>query len=69
MVLISYGLTRREIDVALLSLSGITSKAIASDLCISEKGVKNHFNKIYRKTGVKNRMQFIALILGQANGK
>lgn len=66
-VLMDLGLTKREVDVALLVVSGMISKQIADHLGISEKGIKNHLTKIYRKVGVKSRTQLTCLVLGKMN--
>ena len=52
-------LTRREIEVTLSILSNLSYKQIAKDLFIAESTVSKHASNIYKKTGVKNRRQFI----------
>jgi len=52
-------LTRREIEVTLSILSNVSYKQIAKDLFIAESTVSKHASNIYKKTGVKNRRQFI----------
>lgn len=53
-------LTRREIEITLSILSNLSYKQIASDLFIAESTVSKHASNIYKKTGVKNRRQFIS---------
>lgn len=53
-------LTRREIEVALSILSNFTYKEIAKDLFIAESTVSKHASNIFKKTGVKNRRQFLS---------
>lgn len=52
-------LTRREIEITLSILENLTYKQIAKDLFIAENTVSKHASNIYKKTGVKNRRQFI----------
>tara|TARA_R110002074_G_scaffold76560_2_gene174133 strand:- start:3907 stop:4824 length:918 start_codon:yes stop_codon:yes gene_type:complete len=52
-------LTRREIEITLSILSNHSYKQIAKDLFIAESTVSKHASNIYKKTGVKNRRQFI----------
>jgi two-component system, NarL family, nitrate/nitrite response regulator NarL len=49
-------LTEREMDILRLLLAGQTNKAIAAKMCISEKTVEFHLNKIYNKIGKRTRM-------------
>ncbi len=53
-------LTRREIEITLSILSNVSYKQIAKDLFIAESTVSKHASNIYKKTGVKNRRQFIS---------
>ena len=57
--LIYEDLTRREIEITLSILKNLTYKQIAKDLFIAENTVSKHASNIYKKTGVKNRRQFI----------
>ncbi|RDK89209.1 helix-turn-helix domain-containing protein [Marinirhabdus gelatinilytica] len=52
-------LTRREIEIALAILSNSSYKNIGKELFIAESTVSKHASNIYKKTGVKNRKQFI----------
>ncbi len=49
-------LTPRELEILQLLLAGWTNKAIAAEICISEKTVEFHLNKIYTKIGMRTRM-------------
>ena len=49
-------LTPRETEILQLVLAGRTNKAIAAEICISEKTVEFHLNKIYTKIGMRTRM-------------
>jgi DNA-binding NarL/FixJ family response regulator len=49
------GLTGRELTILKMVAAGHTSKAISSELWLSEHTVKFHLTNIYRKLGVRNR--------------
>lgn len=53
-------LTRREREVMHLIARGLTNGAIADELTLSEKTVKNHVNHMYAKLGVTRRAEAIA---------
>jgi DNA-binding NarL/FixJ family response regulator len=59
-------LTEREAEIMNLLAQGRSNGAIATELFISEKTVKNHINRIYSKLGVANRAEAIAAHLGVA---
>jgi DNA-binding NarL/FixJ family response regulator len=50
-------LTRREIDVVRMVISGRPNKEIADKLAISEGTVKAHLHHVYEKLGVKGRLE------------
>ena len=52
-------LTPREQEVLCLLTTGCTNKDIANELFISEKTVKSHLNKIFRKLNVSRRLEAI----------
>jgi DNA-binding NarL/FixJ family response regulator len=62
-------LTEREAEIMNLLAQGRSNGAIAAELFISEKTVKNHINRIYAKLGVANRAEAIAAHLGMAGRK
>jgi DNA-binding CsgD family transcriptional regulator len=49
------GLTERETAVLRLVADGKTNKAIASELCLSEKTIEHHLSNIFTKLGVGSR--------------
>ncbi len=57
-------LTEREQEVMNLLAKGLSNKAIADRLYVSEKTVKNHINRIYAKLGVTTRAEAITEWLG-----
>jgi DNA-binding NarL/FixJ family response regulator len=50
-------LTEREIQVLQLAADGLTNKALAQTLSISENTVKYHIKNILQKLGVQNRTE------------
>lgn len=57
-------LSEREREVMNLVAKGLANPAIAEQLFLSEKTVKNHINRIYAKLGVTTRAEAIASWLG-----
>ncbi|MEU8969466.1 response regulator transcription factor, partial [Streptomyces monashensis] len=62
-------LTARETDVLRLIAEGRTNREIARQLVVSEATVKTHINRIFTKTGSRDRAQAIryAYTHGYAN--
>ena len=52
-------LTAREREILTLVAGGANNQAIANQLCISEKTVRNHLTAIFDKLGVNSRSQAI----------
>ncbi|TFH86739.1 response regulator transcription factor [Billgrantia azerbaijanica] len=52
-------LTERERDVALAVASGQSNKEVARRLDITERTVKAHLGAVFRKLGVRDRMQLV----------
>lgn len=57
-------LTPRQLDVLRLLARGLSNKAIATELSISESTVKVHIRAIMERTGMLNRTQIVALFFG-----
>lgn len=57
-------LTEREREVIELLARGLANRAIAAELYLSEKTVKNHINRAYAKLGVTSRTEAMAWWLG-----
>lgn len=49
-------LTPRETEILQLILSGRTNKAIAAQICVTEKTIEFHLAHIYTKIGVHTRL-------------
>jgi DNA-binding CsgD family transcriptional regulator len=54
-------LTHRENKMAMLSLSGLSSRAIADKLAISFETVRVHKNQTYAKLGVGSQSELFAM--------
>lgn len=53
------GLTEREVEILKTMSLGLKNREIADKLFISEKTVKTHINRIFKKLGVNNRTKAI----------
>jgi DNA-binding CsgD family transcriptional regulator len=62
MILLAYGLTRREGEVAQLVLQGKPTKQLARQLHISEHTVEDHLKAIFAKVGVGSRGELTAKV-------
>jgi DNA-binding CsgD family transcriptional regulator len=58
----SHGVSPREAEVVQLVCQGRTNRQIADELCISLQTVKDHNYRIFRKLGVRNRVQLVNLV-------
>jgi DNA-binding CsgD family transcriptional regulator len=56
-------LTRRELEIAVMSARGVSSREIAERLSLSVRTVQNHLHRAYVKLGVTNRGA-LSLVLG-----
>ena len=54
------GLSARELEVLRCLAAGKTNRAIADELCISEKTVARHVSNIFNKLGLSSRAGAIA---------
>ena len=59
-------LTGREHQISALVARGLTNKAIAAQLEISEQSVKNMLQRAFSKTGASNRTELALLMLKTA---
>jgi DNA-binding NarL/FixJ family response regulator len=53
------GLTAREVEVLALLASGLSNTEIAQRLYLSSATVKTHINRIFAKTGARDRAQAV----------
>jgi len=55
-------LTRRERDIVGAMLKAKTNREIGAELGMTEQSVKNRLSALYRKVGVRNRLELFALL-------
>ena len=58
-----FGLSRREVEVAALSLDGLTVAGIADQLGLGRDTVRTYSKRIYDKVGVRDRYSFLLLVV------
>jgi len=61
------GLTRREQEVAALAIAGASAREIAERLVVGERTVETHLANIYRKLGVRSRVELITRFGGSSS--
>ncbi|HVL06610.1 MAG TPA: LuxR C-terminal-related transcriptional regulator [Acidimicrobiales bacterium] len=64
-ILLAYGLTPREAEVARLVLQGKPTKVISWELRISQHTVEDHLKAIFNKVGVGSRGELTARVLSE----
>ena len=57
-----YDLTRREHTILKQLMSGADNAEICSELVITPNTLKKHILNIYRKLGIKNRVQLFKMV-------
>lgn len=61
----SYGLTDREVEIVILLARGLTTKDIAAELSLSPHTVRDHVKAIFDKAGVNSRGELVARLFAQ----
>jgi DNA-binding NarL/FixJ family response regulator len=54
-----FGITNKEREIVLKIMNGLEYKEIGNDLGISLSTIKTHVQNIFKKTGVKNKIELI----------
>lgn len=62
----AYRLSRREIEVAALIADGLKYKEIADRLYIQERTVTTHVQKMFAKTGARNKVEIVNILKGKS---
>lgn len=57
-----YGLTRREETVLRALIDGKTNDEISEEFCISVNTLKKHILNLYKKLGIRNRVQMFKMV-------
>ncbi|HEV7499096.1 MAG TPA: response regulator transcription factor [Vicinamibacteria bacterium] len=52
-----FGLTKRELEITSVVVSGLSNREIARKLSLSEDTVKHHLTNIFNKMGASNRLE------------
>ena len=68
LILLAYGLTQREAEVAQSALQGMPNKAVARALRISENTVEDHLKSVFAKVGVGSRGELTSRIFAEHYG-
>lgn len=53
------GLSKRESEVVMLVVQGLTNKQVADRLCVAEKTVKFHLTNVYKQMKISRRSEII----------
>lgn len=61
-----FSLTRREETILQALVSGHDNEMVCKNLCITNSTLKKHILNVYRKMGVKTRVQLLHLVSGNA---
>ncbi len=65
---VSSTLSQREREVILLAVDGLTTEEMARSLQVSPSTIKAHLLKIYRKLGIRKRVQLVRFVDSPALG-
>jgi DNA-binding CsgD family transcriptional regulator len=65
LLMLAYGLTRRERQVLQRVIAGSPSNVIADQLHITVNTVQDHLKSLFAKVGVRSRGQLVARVLGE----
>lgn len=60
------GLSRREREIALLVVQGMSNRDIGERCYLSEQTIKDHVKHVFMKCGIHNRTRLLPVLLGIA---
>ena len=60
------GFTPREVDIAEMLVSGLSTQEILDKLFITPNTLKSHLRNIYNKVGARNRLEFTLAVMKEA---
>ena len=61
-----FGLSRREEEITIFAIQGLSNKEIAERLFICEQTVKDHLHHVFGKMNIRRRSELAAKIMGLA---
>lgn len=61
----SYGLTEREVEIVMLLAGSLPIKEIAAELTLSSHTVRDHIKTIFDKTNVNSRGELVARLFAE----
>jgi DNA-binding CsgD family transcriptional regulator len=61
----SYGLTEREVEIVMLLARGLATKNIAAELILSPHTVRDHVKAIFDKVGINSRGELVARLFAK----
>jgi DNA-binding CsgD family transcriptional regulator len=62
-LMLAYGLTPREREIACLACRGRSTKQIAAELQIATNTVQQHLTSVFDKTGVRSRRELVSTLM------
>ena len=62
-----FSITKREQEIIIALMEGKSNKELAETLFVSEKTIEAHLANIYRKVGVKNRLELFIRVSPNSN--
>ena len=62
-----FSITKREQEIITALLDGKSNRELAETLFVSEKTIEAHLANIYRKVGVKNRLELFSRLQSSQN--
>lgn len=62
---LAHGLTKRETEIVAVCGRGADTRALATELFLSENTVQDHFKSIFAKTGARSRGELLASARGR----
>jgi DNA-binding CsgD family transcriptional regulator len=62
-----FSLTERESQVLRAAVRGLSTKAIAGEICVSTKAIEYYWRRIFSKLGCHAQLEVMALLLRRAS--
>ena len=65
LIVVAYGLTKREGEITRLVLRGLSTAEVSRELHITPNTVRDHFKSIFDKVGVRSRRELVGQVFAQ----